>query len=300
MPLQHLRHEVLRIVHELLHAALPFLGGRPPRRPVRTSPRRRSPRRRASRCCARPCRQLAHVSRSSPSSPRPASARSSAAFADGDAATRRRRAPPPTSRRPARSASSSVLSPRSDWPRCLMPSIDARSIAITSSLVSSVLPAARPPPAGTRCPRSDPRYRRSRLVIDDADLLQERPDVRPIEGIELGQHDLEAPRHRVAEVAVADDRVEVAEVGLVVDRRLRHRLDDQVDLLTARAHPPLPPSSGPVPVRPGQARGQIVQGDVGPRRLGRRASQAPRSRSPPGSPSDDTTSAASERSSFAV
>ena len=43
------------------------------------------------------------------------------------------------------SASSSVLSPTSDWPRILMPSVAARSMATTSSPVSvSAVPAVMP------------------------------------------------------------------------------------------------------------------------------------------------------------
>ena len=42
------------------------------------------------------------------------------------------------------------------------------------------------------------------------------------------EHLLEAAGQRVAEVAVADDRVQFAEVVLVVDRRLRDRAHDQL------------------------------------------------------------------------
>src|SRR6478736_2980770 len=76
-------------------------------------------------------------------------------------------------------------------------------------------------PDGPRGP-SDP------LREDQGGLLQQAARVLVLEVVEVAQHDLEAARERVAEVPVADDRVEVAEVLLVVDRGLGDRPDDQL------------------------------------------------------------------------
>src|SRR6478672_11152132 len=64
--------------------------------------------------------------------------------------------------------------------------------------------------------------------LERVDRRDERVEQRLVAEVEVAQHDLEAARERVAEVAVADDRIEVAEVLLVVDRGLGDRPDDQL------------------------------------------------------------------------
>ena len=65
------------------------------------------------------------------------------------------------------------------------------------------------------------------------DLGQEHARIAAVEAVPLLQNDLEAARQRVAEVAVADDRVQLAEVLLVVDRGPGDRLHDKLDLILA-------------------------------------------------------------------
>ena len=69
-----------------------------------------------------------------------------------------------------------------------------------------------------------------RLVMTTAIFFRKVDDVGAVEAVPVGQHDLEPARQRVAEVAVADDRVEVAEVLLVVDGGLGDRPDDELDV----------------------------------------------------------------------
>src|ERR1700722_11022830 len=132
----------------------------------------------------------------------------------------------------------------------------------------------------------------------DRDLLEEGADVGPVEPVPALEHQLEAAGHRVAEVAVADDRVEVAEVLLVRHRRLGDRAHDRLHVREIRighARSLLHSRSGSRPVRsasviwsPGGGAGLwLAMSTVG---------------SPPlsGSPSDETTIAASAKSSPAV
>src|ERR1017187_1928129 len=63
---------------------------------------------------------------------------------------------------------------------------------------------------------------------DDGDLLEERADVRAVEAVPVLEHQLEAASHRVAEIAVADHRVQVAELLLVVYCDLRDRAHDDL------------------------------------------------------------------------
>src|SRR5262245_25716941 len=134
---------------------------------------------------------------------------------------------------------------------------------------------------------------------DDGDLPQERGDVRAVEPVPVGQDDLEPARERVAEVAVADDRVELAEVGLVVDRRLGHRAYDQLDLVEAclRHHASSGRASGTTSSSRHASRSSSLTQSPGAA-LERFAST--RVASPPGSPNELTTSAASVKSSSSV
>ena len=93
---------------------------------------------------------------------------------------------------------------------------------------------------------------------DHRHLPQEGRDVRPVEVVPVGEHDLEAARERVPEVAVAHHRVELAEVRLVVDGRLGHRPHHQLDLLEARLrHSPASScAAGPVVRSRGRPRGR--------------------------------------------
>src|SRR6202042_759089 len=68
---------------------------------------------------------------------------------------------------------------------------------------------------------------------DDGDLLQEGADVGAVETVPVLQHQFEAAGHRVAEVAVTDDRVQVTEVLLVVHRDLRDGTHDDLDVAEA-------------------------------------------------------------------
>src|ERR1022692_113897 len=68
---------------------------------------------------------------------------------------------------------------------------------------------------------------------DHGDLLQEGTDVGAVEAVPVLQHQLEPARHRVAEVAVADHRVQVAEILLVVDRDRGDRAHDELDVAQA-------------------------------------------------------------------
>ena len=63
----------------------------------------------------------------------------------------------------------------SEFPRCLMPSIDARSIATTSSPVSSVLPVAATPARRNAVPQIGPEVPPMRLVITTATFFRNVP-----------------------------------------------------------------------------------------------------------------------------
>ena len=259
--LEHLGHELLRIVDELLHcsplsdclacarsAGLPrqrpaMCPLRPARAPARscqalltprTSPRRRPLRRRPSRGCARPCRTArprcaiiplvaSALSRAT------AAARSSAASRAPPAARPRAR------RRRGTSASSSVLSPRS-VSAALLDALD-RGAQRGDHVCAGRLRRCRssgPPARRNAVPQIGPEVPPIRLVRTIAVFFSRLADVACSSSrVPVGEHDLEPAGERVAEVAVADDRVELAEVLLVVDRRLGDRPHDQLGLAQA-------------------------------------------------------------------
>src|SRR5262249_11801504 len=102
-------------------------------------------------------------------------------------------------------------------------------------VVAGRLGPERPAGAQERGAPDRPRGAADALGEHDRGLLEQRARVGVAELVPVAEHDLEAARERVAEVAVADDRVELAEVGLVVDRRLGDRPDDELGL-TQRGH----------------------------------------------------------------
>ena len=199
------------------------------------------------------------------------------------------------------SASRSVFSPSDAPPRAMIPVIAARSIAMTSSGASSVLSPAAAPARRNAVPQIGPDDAADLARDDEADLLQHRPDARPVERVVVGDDDLEPVAQREAEVAVADDRVELGEVLRVVDDRRRHRPEDEVDVVERRlCHPtslrwPLKPErsyearqasrSASVTNAPGRAAERLAMTVVC---------------SPSGSPRDETTRIASLKSSFSV
>ena len=246
--LEHLRHELLRVVDELLHGSplswFPGHRGRARSGPLELrllpglahrleqhgdADRARV---RPSRGCARPCSWPARAGRASPWWPPPPPARSRPR-----AAARPARPPPSafsSSSTAGTSASSSVLSPRSVSPRCLIPSIAARMAAMTSSRAG--LGRARQSRARAQEGGSPdrPRGAADALGEDDRGLLEQAAGVLVPELVPVAEDDLEAARQRVAEVPVADDRVQLAEVRLVVDRRLGDGPHDQLRLAQRR------------------------------------------------------------------
>ena len=70
-----------------------------------------------------------------------------------------------------------------------------------------------------------PPIRLDRMI---AVFLSKPADIGVLRSLPIGQHDLKAARERVAKIAVADHRVELAEVLLIVDRGLRDRPHDQL------------------------------------------------------------------------
>ena len=78
-------------------------------------------------------------------------------------------------------------------------------------------------------PQIGPDVPPTRLEMTSAIFFRKAADVAAVEGVPVGEDDLEAAGERVAEVAVADDRVEVAELLLVVDRGLGDGPDDELE-----------------------------------------------------------------------
>ena len=184
-----------------------------------------------------PRRRPGRAWRSSPWSPRPVPGRGGrlriAAPASSPSASARS-----SSSTAGWSASSRVLSPRSEFPRSWMPSIAARSIAITSSAVSSVSSAATAPARRNPAPHSGPEVPPTRLVITTAIFFRNVP-MSSRSKASKSATTARSRADRVPEVAVAHDRVQLAEVLLVVDRGLRDRPYDQLD--TQSSSPPSTP-----------------------------------------------------------
>ena len=130
-----------------------------------------------------------------------------------------------------------------------------------------------------------PRGAADALGQHDRGLLEQAAGVVVLQRVPVAQDDLEAARERVAEVAVADDRVELAEVRLVVDRRLGDRPDDQLGLAQRRRRSySLLRRAG---VRSGTPRGRRASPG---RRAARRCGWRSRARARRGSPRLVTTS----------
>ena len=89
----------------------------------------------------------------------------------------------------------------------------------------AVVPARR-----NAVPQIGPEVPPIRLVMTTAIFFRKVPMSVRSKPSQSAQHDLEAAGHRVAEVAVADHRVQVAEVLLVVHRGLRDRAHDELDV----------------------------------------------------------------------
>ena len=125
-----------------------------------------------------------------------------------------------------------------------------------SSVVSSVLSPAEIPARRKAVPQIGPLTPPTLPEIVRPIFLRTAPDVRLVPAVVVARDDLEAVAEREAEVAVADDRVELSEVLRVVDDRRGHRLDDEVEIVERRfCHTNL--------LRSGrEAALQIGQGDV--------------------------------------
>ena len=199
-------------------------------RSARRSRRRRWPRRRPIRGCARPCRRRGHVSRPARPSRRPRLARVAAARSRTSSLLAPDASVSSMASVIGTSASSSVLSPSSAPPRAMMPSTADRSIATTAAPSSSVASPAVMPARMNAVPQIGPDVPPIREVISMPDLLQESADVGAVEFVVLGLDLLEAASQGVAEVAVADHRVEVAEVLLVGQTGAGDGLHDEVDV----------------------------------------------------------------------
>ena len=139
-----------------------------------------------------------------------------------------------------------------------------------------------------------------RLVMITADLPEEGRRVRAVQIVPLGQHDLEAPCQGVAEVAVAHDRVEVAEVF-----SLSTAVWAIVRTTSSTCSKPSCAIRPPPRLRPLFRASALEAGlEVAQRHPVARLRPAPAAstwlRSPSGSPSELTTSTASRKSSSAV
>ena len=107
------------------------------------------------------------------------------------------------------SASRSVFSPSDAPPRAMIPAIAARSIAMTSSPVSSVLSPAATPARRNAVPQIGPLTPPTLAEIVRPIFLSSDPTLGSVERVVVAEDDLEPVAERVAEVAVADDRVEL-------------------------------------------------------------------------------------------
>src|SRR5580700_201120 len=137
---------------------------------------------------------------------------------------------------------------------------------------------------------------------DDRDLLQERADVRAVEGVPVPQHQLEPARHGVAEVAVTDDGVQVTEVLLVGHGCLRDREDDDLNVAEGccgHNRSWLSGTESSWTEGAGSTRARSARVIQSPGRSGLELASTVVC-SPPGSPSADITSAASLKSCDSV